>query len=62
MDGHEIPSIARLEILFAIEEEFDIYFPDDDQSPGDAQTLRDLALSVEKMVAAKTKTKTKTKD
>lgn len=55
MDSHAIPSIAQLEILFAIEEEFDIYFPDDDdKTAGNSATLSDLALNVEKMIAEKT--------
>lgn len=54
MEEFQIPSIAQLEILFAIEEEFDIYFPDDDDSQADKnQTLRDLAITVQQMIDAK---------
>jgi acyl carrier protein len=55
MNDFEIPSIAQLEILFAIEEEFDVYLPDDEASQsGSKETLSDLALTVQQLIAEKT--------
>jgi acyl carrier protein len=55
MNDFEIPSIAQLEILFAIEEEFDVYMPDDEASQSsNKDTLRDLALTVQQLIAEKT--------
>jgi len=46
----QISSITQLEVLFAIEESFDIYLPEDQDSDG---SLRDLALLVQRLVAEK---------
>lgn len=50
MNDVQISSITQLEILFAIEESFDIYMPEDQDSDG---SLRDLALVVQRLVAEK---------
>jgi len=50
MNDVQISSITQLEVLFAIEESFDIYLPEDQDSDG---SLRDLALLVQRLVAEK---------
>jgi len=50
MNDVQISSITQLEVLFAIEESFDIYMPEDQDSDG---SLRDLALLVQRLVAEK---------
>ncbi len=50
MDDFSVPSIAQLETLFAVEEAFDIYLPDD----RDKQfTLAELAATVQRLVEEK---------
>lgn len=50
MNEVQISSITQLEVLFAIEERFDIYIPEDQDSDG---SLQDLAQSVQRLVAEK---------
>lgn len=50
MNDVQISSITQLEVLFAIEESFDIYMPEDQESDG---SLHDLALLVQRLVAEK---------
>lgn len=52
MDDFEIPSISQFEVLFAIEEAFDVELPEE---PKDL-TLGGLAAEVSRLVAAKAKT------
>jgi len=49
MDDFEVPSITQFEVLFAVEEAFDIEMPDDLED----QTLRGLAEKVVELQAKK---------
>jgi acyl carrier protein len=49
MDQFEVPSITQFEVLFAIEEAFDVELPDE---PKDL-TLAGLAAEVERLIRAK---------
>jgi acyl carrier protein len=53
MDDFDIPSISQFEILFAIEEAFDVELPEE---PADL-TLAGLAAEVARLTAAKVRTK-----
>jgi acyl carrier protein len=50
MDDFAVPSIAQLETLFAVEEAFDIYLPDDRDKHF---TLGELAATVQQLIDAK---------
>ena len=50
MDDFSVPSIAQLETLFAVEEAFDIYLPDDRDKHF---TLAELAATVQRLVEEK---------
>lgn len=52
MDDFDIPSISQFEVLFAIEEAFDVELPEE---PKDL-TLGGLVAEVSRLVAAKVKT------
>ncbi len=49
MDDFDVPSVAQLEAMFAVEEAFNIYMPDDI----DDMTLHGLAVTVSKLLDAK---------
>lgn len=50
MDDFGVPSIAQLEALFAIEEAFDVYLPDDEEKHF---TLAELASTVQRLLDEK---------
>lgn len=50
MDDFAVPSIAQLEALFAIEEAYDVYLPDDREKH---YTLGELAATVQRLLDEK---------
>jgi acyl carrier protein len=50
MDDFAVPSIAQLETLFAVEEAFDVYLPDDREKHF---TLSELAATVQHLIDEK---------
>lgn len=53
MASLNIPSLGAVELIFDIEDEFDIHFPESDGTDFNAETAQSLVDTVEKVLAEK---------
>ena len=53
MESLNIPSLGAVELIFDIEDEFDIHFPDDAGTDFNSETAGSLTAIVEKVMAGK---------